>query len=68
MKLTKSGIFLIMPLLAMLLQGCGPTVINPPGPGKIVAGGSVVKPHGHRHKGKWLRKCHRHGGVRRHCH
>ena len=72
MKLTKSGIFLTTPLLAIMLQGCGTTVINPPGPGKVLvkpkAGAVVVKPRSHRHGGKWFKKCHRHGGLGRHCH
>lgn len=72
MKLTKSGTILIIPLAAMMLHGCGTTVVNPPGPGKVVvkpgAGAILVKPRGHRHGGKWHRKCHRHGGLGRHCH
>ena len=72
MNKTKLSTLLITPLMLGLLQGCGPTVVNPPGPGKLVVKPGnkviVVKPNGHRHVGKWLKRCHRHNSLGRHCH
>lgn len=72
MNMTKPGMFLITPLLVGLLQGCGTTVVNPPGPGKILIKPGkkqvIVKTNSHRHGGKWSRKCHRHSSLGRHCH